>query len=152
MSPDLECTKANPRWAAALTEFFERLKAGGDETYFHPHRLDAEEAARRCSYTGRDLYYLLVNGEEVLGYGMLRGWDQGHSVPSLGIALDGRWRGHGLGRMFMLFLHSAARLRGSRRIRLKVHPDNEAALNLYRSLGYRFGEREAGQMVGFLDL
>ena len=138
--------------AAPLAAFFERLKAAGDERWFHPHPLTAEEAQRRVRYGGRDLYYVLADGGRVLGYGMLRGWDEGYAVPSLGIAIDPASRGRGYARLLMLFLHAAARGRGADRVRLTVDADNETALRLYRALGYATREMPDGRLEGILRL
>ena len=73
-------------------------------------------------------------------------------MPSLGIALSSEARGSGLARAFMLFLHSAARLRGASRIRLTVFRNNVRAVALYRSLGYRFETKNSEEDVGFFDL
>jgi len=143
----LEASLAGP-----LARFFEAIQASGDDRLFHPHPFSAEEAQRRASYQGADLYYVLLQGEQVLGYGMLRGWDEGYAIPSLGIIIDRAARGAGLGLLLMQFLHAAARLRGAGKIRLKVYPDNTAAVALYRRLGYRFEGEEAGQWVGYFDL
>lgn len=148
----LACVQLSPQWTQPLAEFFQSLREAGDEAEFHPHPFTAEEAARRCQYTGRDLYYILVDQSQVLAYGMLRGWDEGYEIPSLGIAVHPRQRGKGLGRLLMEFLHAAARHRGARTIRLKVYPRNARAVRLYESLGYVFQREEAGQLVGFLDL
>ena len=52
----------------------------------------------------------------------------------------------------MLFLHQAARQKGADQIRLKVYPDNEKAIGLYKDLGYVFGELEENQIIGILTL
>lgn len=148
----LECRVLGPEWENALVEFFRALVRSGGDREFHPHPLTADEAARRCSYAGRDLYYVLVDGGQVLGYGMLRGWDEGYDVPSLGIALHPSERGRGLGKAFMHFLHAAAKRRGAVRVRLRVYPHNTRAVRLYQQLGYRFDSEEGGQLVGFLQL
>jgi len=135
-----------------LAEFFRALKDAGDDKHFHPHPFTDEEAKRCAQYLGKDLYYVLIEGDKVLGYGMLRGWDQGYEVPSLGIAMHPSVRGMGLGELFMHFLHAAARRRGASKVRLKVYPDNTAAVTLYKKLGYTFQSEEAGQLVGFIDL
>lgn len=151
-STALECRLLSPEWEESLIEFFGVLALSGADTYFHPHPLTDEEARRRCYYVGRDLYYVLAAGKQILGYGMLRGWDEGYERPSLGIVVHPAMRGQGLGRTLMSFLHAAARLRGARQIRLKVFPDNASAVRLYRSLGYEFSDEEAGQLVGVLSL
>lgn len=135
-----------------LAELFRALKTAGDDKDFHPHPLSDEEAKRRAHYSGKDLYYVLVEGNKVLGYGMLRGWDEGYEVPSLGIAIHPSVRRMGLGELLIHFLHATARRRGASKIRLKVYPDNTAAVTLYKRFGYTFQAEEAGQLVGFVDL
>jgi ribosomal protein S18 acetylase RimI-like enzyme len=148
----LEFCRLSSRHQVALAAFFHDLCAHGDERRFHPHPLSAEHAARLAAYQGRDLYYVATRGEAVLAYGLLRGWDEGYAVPSLGIAVHPRTRGCGLARPFMLFLHAAARQRGAGRVRLKVYPDNTPARRLYESLGYRLEPGADGQLVGFCGL
>lgn len=150
--PPLECRSLSPEWEEPLTAFFRVLEQAGDREHFHPHPLDAGEAERLVLYAGKDLYYVLVEGRKILAYGMLRGWDEGYEVPSLGIAVHPSVRGTGLGRAFMHFLHAAARRKGAGKVRLKAHPDNVEALKLYEDLGYTFRAREAGQVVGIMEL
>lgn len=135
-----------------LGNLFDALKANGDEEFFHPHPLTRLEAGRRCSYQGLDLYYAATCSGEVAGYGLLRGWDQGYAVPSLGIAVSPFYRGRGLARPFMVFLHAAARLRGAQSIRLTVYDSNTRAKELYRGLGYTYERLDGTQLIGRLDL
>ncbi len=146
------CQVVRPEHASALAGFFERLRAQGIEKYFHPHPLTADEAPKRATYRGRDFYCVLVQDAVVVGYGMLRGWDAGYEVPSLGIVIDPAAQGRGYGRRLMEFLHATARERGANRIRLKVYPDNLKAVALYRSLGYEFQGEENGQLMGIRPL
>lgn len=144
--------RAAPGWEQPLAEFLTALAAADEQQRFHPHPLTAEAAAAVCRGAGRDLYYLLVEGGAVLAYGMLRGWDEGFDVPSLGIAVHPEARGSGLGALLMRFLHAAAARRGAEAVRLRVQPDNTAAIELYRSLGYEFVGEERGQLVARLEL
>lgn len=148
----LEFRGVGPDLEGALARFFEALRANGDERTFHPHPMTREEARRLCHYRGKDLYYVATDGASVLGYGMLRGWDEGYAVPSLGIAIAPGCRGLGLARSIMVFLHAAARLRGARAVRLKVYEANTPARKLYESLGYRYEQLPEGELLGFLDL
>lgn len=149
----LEFRRVAPDLEQPLAAFFTHLRSTGEEARFHPHPFTSEAARERAIYDGRDVYCVAIAGGVVLGYGMLRGWDQGFSVPSLGIATHAAARGIGLGRALMLYLHAEARRRGARSIRLKVYPDNRIAVELYRTLGYVFGaELEHGQLVGRKDL
>ncbi len=147
-----ECRLIRPEDAIPLGHFFERLRAQGVEGFFHPHPLTREEAAKRAAYAGRDAHCVTQAGSQLIGYGMLRGWDEGYDIPSLGIAIDAAQRGHGHGRRLMEFLHVVARERGAKRVRLKVYPENVHAVKLYRSLGYTFYGEEGGQLEGILEL
>ena len=146
------CQEIRSEHAPALGVFFEKLRAQGVEKYFHPHPLTAADAKKRSAYRGRDFYCILRQGTAVIGYGMLRGWDEGYEIPSLGIVVDPNAQGQGNGRRLMEYLHAEAHARGAKAIRLKVYPDNTRALALYRSLGYEFHEPERGQLVGLLAM
>lgn len=135
-----------------LAEFFRDLAQTGDDEYFHPHPLTPDEAKKRAQYSGDDLYYVIMENEKVLGYAMLRGWDEGYEIPSLGIAMHPSVRGLGLGELLIRFLHAAARRRGCDKIRIRVYKQNAHALALYKKLGYCFESKQAGQLVGYLTL
>lgn len=153
MSAALRLAPLAPGQEAALAAFFSALEAAGDTAEFHPHPFTPAEAAARCAHAGEDLYVAIFEGDTVLGYGMLRGWDAGYAIPSLGIALHPDARGQGLASLLMGYLHALARRRGAPRVRLKVYAHNHAAVRLYERLGYRFDPAlEAGQRVGYFDL
>lgn len=135
-----------------LAAFFARLEAAGDTRHFHPHPMTQAEAQRICVSRGLDYFCIALRGDDVVAYGMLRGWDAGFAVPSLGIALDSSVRGTGLAQALLTHLHDVARARGSQQVRLKVHPDNEPALRLYRAAGYRVVGEEDGQLVALRDV
>ncbi|HEX5449324.1 MAG TPA: GNAT family N-acetyltransferase [Gaiellaceae bacterium] len=134
----------------ALATFFAALVAAGDNRVFHPHPLTRQEAEERCGYAGLDLYYVLGAADRVLAYGMLRGWDAGFEVPSLGLAVDPQARGCGFGRLLLDFLHTAAARRGAESVRLKVDRDNEPARRLYERAGYTLLDGPANELVGVL--
>jgi ribosomal protein S18 acetylase RimI-like enzyme len=140
-----------PSLALPLAELFAALRAAGDERWFHPHPLTDGEATRLCGYAGRDFYAALVDDGRVVAYGMLRGWDEGFDVPSLGLAVHPDERGHGLGRTLLERLHEEARRRGAARVRLTVERGNTAARRLYVELGYEL-EQRGNVLVGMLPL
>ena len=133
---------------AALTELFGSL----DATRFHPHPFTHEEADRIARYPGRDLYAVLEADGRFVAYGMLRGWDEGYAVPSLGIAVRPDAQGRGYGRRMMAWLAAEARSRGADRVRLRVHPENTPARRLYESTGYAYVGEERGELVMVLEL
>ena len=143
----------SPADAAGLAALFAALIAAGDEQTFHPHPLtDAYAAYLTSEYMGADRYFVATSRGVVVGYGMLRGWDEGYAIPSLGIAVHPAWRGRGVARALMTAMHGVARRLRAPSIRLKVSPDNVAAVSLYRDLGYEFTGEEHGQLVASLQL
>lgn len=132
---------------AALVELFSSI---GEDRFFHPHPLTELEAHLIATAITKDVYLLVGIGDPSIqmafAYGMLRGWQEGWEVPSLGIVVAPQQRGLGIGRMLMEVLHTCARLRNAPAIRLKVYADNEKAKKLYKSLGYQFvGVESDGQ-------
>lgn len=152
MEREIEYESVSGKWIKQLTALFDAIIAKGEDCFFHPHPLTEEEARKIAKKRGKDLYFLQVMASKVTGYGILRGWDEGYEVPSLGIAIHPDFRRHGLCKDFMLFLHEQARARGAKKIRLKTYPENIGALNLYVNLGYDFLAKEDEQLVGFLEL
>jgi len=146
------CVALGSKHATSLAGLFAHLQQKDAEKFFHPHPLTADEATARSNYSGRDFYCVMLEDDVVVGYGMLRGWDEGYAIPSLGIALDPSVRGRGYSRLLMNFLHDAARTRSATRVRLKVDSQNRPAIKLYRSLGYVFKPQTREELIGFLDL
>jgi ribosomal protein S18 acetylase RimI-like enzyme len=132
----------------ALADLFGSL----DTLRFHPHPFTAAEAERIAAHAGRDVYAVLEADGQLVAYGILRGWDAGYAVPSLGIAVRRDARGRGYGRQMMAWLASEARSRGADRIRLRVDPANGPARRLYESLGYAYAGEERGELVMVLEL
>lgn len=150
----MELTKMSPDWVASLKDFLEDIESSGDGRFFSPHSNDEAALRARAVYTGQDLYLLLVDGQRVLGYGLLRGWDEGYSIPSLGIALHSSVRGTGFASAFMAFLHAEARHKGAIKVRLRVHAENSRAITLYTRLGYALtpDSDRNGYLLGLKDL
>ena len=159
---ELSARQIVPFDGPALARLFESLSKNGDVERFHPHPLTSDEAARLAVHRGRDVYAVISDGDTpdapLVGYGMLRGWEDGFTIPSLHIVVHPEARGRGVGRAMMHFLHDVARRRGAEAIRLKVYPDNTPARRLYESMGYRFessgaqGFSAERQIIGLLTL
>jgi ribosomal protein S18 acetylase RimI-like enzyme len=149
----LEIVRLRPEHTDAMARFFLRISNDPASRHFHPHPFTWKEAERVCCLTGRDLYHGLRVDADFVGYCMLRGWDEGYSVPFLGIFVASELRGTGAAKLLMLHLHAAAKLSGASEIRLKVYRENAIALRLYRALGYRFlDEVNQAQLTGTLAI
>jgi ribosomal protein S18 acetylase RimI-like enzyme len=152
MSKPIKYKKVTSPWIIKLASFFQAIVINKEDQLFCPHPLNFEQAGEIATYEGQDLYFLQTKDEDITGYGMLRGWDEGYSVPSLGIAIHPGFRRQGLAKKFMDFLHQRAVEKGAERVRLSVFTHNIAAINLYRSLGYTFDEEKNHKTIGICEL
>lgn len=121
--------------------------------HFYPHPFDMDYLVYLLLNKTKDYYCMMIINNKVVAYGMLRGWEEGYEIPSLGVAVDENFRGKGLGKLMCEYLRIVAKLKGSTKIRLRVHKDNIKAINLYKSLGYEFKEEIIDDLYeGFLTL
>jgi len=150
----LEVRLLRPEGVAAALSLLKAVAAGPEGRFFHPHEVTEDILSGLASAPGQDLYYLLMSGDQALAYGLLRGWNEGYAVPSVGVAVSPLARRQGLGRMMMEFLHAAARVKGATRIRCRVHHENAKTVAMCRSLGYTFEPPDpaGGLMVGVMEL
>ena len=146
----LEIKKLGPQMEQALTVFFKDISQGDYAQYFYPYEFTPKSARELCNLSGKDLHYVLTNNNIILGHGMLRGWDEGYSIPSLGIVIHPDFANQGLGSLFIRFLHFAAWQEEASYIRLSVHKQNEVAVNLYRKFGYVFTNKNDNEFIGLL--
>ena len=137
-----------PRDARLLIEIFSDI----DQSRFRPHPFTDDEALLIANQQGKDVYAILLDGQQPVAYGMLRGWEDGQAVPSLGIAVRATSQGHGVGRLMMANLHVEAQRRGASVVRMRVHPGNSSARRLCESMGYVVAGEDRGELVMTLDL
>lgn len=138
-----------PKDEEALNRFFVELASRPEVTrYFHPHPFDRQTAAALASYSGKDIYVASFAGDEIAGYAMLRGWDEGYVVPSFGVAVAPAYQGQGIGSRLLRESIRIALEMGAEEVMLKVHPENPRALSWYRKVGFReFDQQADGQMI-----
>jgi ribosomal-protein-alanine N-acetyltransferase len=148
----LEYRKLTAEWKRPLLAFLNVLQEKNETDFFHPHPFTEEAVDHILGLAVLDCYCVATEGHKVLGYGLLRGWDDGYEIPSLGIAIHPDARRNGLSKGLMNFLHDTARQRGAKKVRLRVKMENANALALYKSLGYSFPHHEDQYLVGVLDL
>jgi ribosomal protein S18 acetylase RimI-like enzyme len=148
----LEFVRLTPAWVKRLGLFLRALEENGDAQFFSPHPTTDAAIDALVRSADKDLYCLLVEDERVLGYGLLRGWDEGYEIPSLGVAIHPSARGSGLGKLVMYFLHASASRRGAQKIRLRVRKNNRQAVRLYEGLGYVLEEEGNDYLIGFKSL
>jgi ribosomal protein S18 acetylase RimI-like enzyme len=82
--------------------------------------------------------FALAQGDRLLGFGQLLLRPGGASFHLARIIISPSYRGRGFGALLCRQLMAAARRdRAVKSFSLNVHPQNEAAINLYHSLGFR---------------
>jgi putative acetyltransferase len=93
----------------------------------------AEKFRASVEWDGHFLFVLEADGEQIGSLGMHP--TQADGVLSIGMWILPEWRSRGGGRRLMEAA-LAARPSDVHKIELEVFPDNEAAIGLYRSLGF----------------
>ena len=86
--------------------------------------------------TGRRSHLLMETNGQIIGEGSIQ-IGAAHKTGTLGIKIIGKYRRRGLGTEMMYLLETEARKLGLRRIYLTVWALNDAAIQLYRKVGYR---------------
>ena len=148
----LEILVARPTLVTQIVDLFRAINNPLERKYFAPHAFTPEYGAQIAQYNGLDIYAFASDGSRVLAYGLLRGWDEGFPIPSLGLTVHPDYRSYGIGSMMMRYLHTTAMLRKAKQIRLRVQKDNVKARALYERLKYRFVEESEEFLLGTLDL
>ena len=101
----------------------------------------------------KNFYTLLRKGNKSIGFGMLRGWDEGWEDVCLGLVVHQNYRKQGCGSFLMKCLIDEAKRRKVSRIRLHVSPRNLPAIKLYKKLGFKQeGTRDDGELIWYYYL
>ena len=150
---DLRIEKLSSDNHSQFIDFFKCSDTEDTRRNFHPFEFSEEALEKKFSAINKDLFFgVFAENNKMIGFGMLRGWDEGYTTPSLGIAMHPNFRNQGLGRDFMEFLHNQAKAKGATKVRLKVYLGNTGARNFYESLEYSFTDEENSQLIGYCEL
>lgn len=101
-----------------------------------------------------DRFWMMLRDDRIVGFLMLRGWDEGRQVPSMGFMVDSSVRGLGRGRLaieMIEFMISEARRLGCKQIRFSVYASNRPILRFGEYFGFRETERETISVLGEPD-
>jgi [ribosomal protein S18]-alanine N-acetyltransferase len=134
----------------SLIVFMEKNK--GDLQFFNPHKFDEESIRKIIKSKKKDEYFVVIKNSQIISYLMLRGWDDGYDIPSLGIIIDKKYRGNGLSKLFMNYLECVSRLNGAKEIRLTVYKNNDKAVKLYEKMGYKLENFNENSYIGIKTL
>jgi RimJ/RimL family protein N-acetyltransferase len=84
-----------------------------------------------------DKYFGLFVSQELAGFYMLRGFDEGFQVPSYGVWISSEYKNKSLSTLTLYHAFSFCKLNSIKSLMLKVHPDNVIAKNLYEKMGFK---------------
>lgn len=113
----------------------------GDEPeygrYFVPFpSKDADALAERLGAARQDRYWGMREQGTLVGFFMLRGFDEGYARPSFGVYVARAAAGQGLARRALAHAIDWCVRHDVARIMLKVHPENAPALKAYCAAGF----------------
>lgn len=133
--------RLQPEDSPALGDFFTGNNGPEITANFSPFPLTAESAVALLSAGRQDLFFAAESGGMIVGFSMLRGWDESYAVPSFGVFIAAAAHGRGIGRALTDWTLRWADQVGVPRVRLSVYVDNTRAIGLYNKLGFRESER-----------
>lgn len=102
----------NPTSIGELSSKLEKFFSDNisDYEFFHPHKFTVAALLTEVSSKPQDLFIVSADdNNNIVGYGMLRGWSEGYEIPSLGIMTDVNYRGKGISNLMMDHLHEIAK-------------------------------------------
>lgn len=142
-----------PDDSAALSQWL-RAQSPAYARFFHPFGYDEASLADALARQGRDVFTGLFWDEQIIGFFMLRGWNEGYEVPAFGILIDEQYRGYGLEMAALDTAKVICRLRNVSRLMIKMHPDNISAKAVARKTGFvQTGtEAESGNLIYHYEL
>ena len=105
--------------------------------YFIPFTFDLETISGILSKAIKDQIYGIYVEDNLAGFYMLRGFDEGYSFPSYGVWISEKYSNKGLSTFTLQHAISFCKLNSIKKIMLKVHPDNIAAKHIYEKYGFK---------------
>jgi RimJ/RimL family protein N-acetyltransferase len=112
--------------------------------YFHPFDFNLHslklilEKTIKDRFFGVELKSETSHNNELIGFYMLRGLDEGYTEPMYGVFIHRKYSGKGIASLTIAHAESFCKLQGYKQLLLKVFPENIRAKNLYERLGFEF--------------
>jgi len=115
---------------ALLSENSEYLK------HFTPFEFSVDSIKRILSSVVMDKYFGIFLRNKLIGFYMLRGFDDGYKIPAYGVWISSKYSNKGLSKLTLYHAFSFCMINNIKTLMLKVHPENKIAKELYESLGF----------------
>jgi GNAT superfamily N-acetyltransferase len=104
--------------------------------YFTAFEANLEIITGFLTKAKRDQYLGFFVRDELVGFFMLRGLDEGFKIPSYGVFISEKYQSFGLARLSVIYAFSFCKMNHIEKLMLKVHPLNIYALKIYREFGF----------------
>jgi len=126
-----------------LRVLFTRNNIPAITSFFSPFPLTEETANLICFVFRKDKFFFAICNNEIVGFSMLRGWEEGYEVPSFGAFIDYAYQGKGYGKQVLKLTCDYAKQIGCTKIRLSVYESNKVALKIYKEYGFQEVSRKS---------
>ena len=132
----LEIIELTPDFASVLSK--KLLEESRDYIgHFIPFDFSEDSIQKILRSKKADKFFGLFLSKELVGFYMLRGFDEGYETPSYGVWISSKYSNKGLSTLTLYHAFAFCKLNGIKTLMLKVHPDNSTAKNLYEKFGFK---------------
>ena len=136
MHKNVEIKELQSDQASTLSELI--LTAPADYSkYFVPFSFKEDSITKIISDAVSNKFFGIFINDDLAGFYMLRGFDEGYDIPSYGVWISHKYSGLGLSKLTLQHAITFCKLNGLKKIMLKVHPENTIAKNIYENFGFK---------------
>ena len=139
------CRRLRSHDKSKLGDFFEQNNNKELTVAFHPFPLNRETAENLLDQSRQDCFFVIEEEGEIIGFSMLRGFDEGFEIPSFGVFVEAAHQGRGAGKYLCKWTLRWCDQTGIDKTRLSVHRENTRAIELYRQLDFIEGDSPKGE-------
>jgi RimJ/RimL family protein N-acetyltransferase len=132
---DLRISRLAPADASALSG----LLTADDkdyQQYFIPFPTGIKELEERLELVREDRYWGMWFESNLVGFFIMRGFDEGYQRPSFGVYIARAYSRKGLSGLALGYCMSWCRMNNIGAMMLKVHPNNRYARQTYERAGF----------------
>jgi RimJ/RimL family protein N-acetyltransferase len=145
------------RFALDQAQELTNLLEGSDKEYsqyFIPFSFNFETIYSLLLKAKKDQYYGIYIAKVLVGFYMLRGFDEGYETPSYGVWISKDFTSKGLSKLTLHHAITFCKTNNIKKIMLKVHPDNIIAKNIYEDFGFIYQgiDERIGHLIYFKNI
>ena len=132
---DLTINKLDKRFSSEISALL-RKESPDYSKYFVPFTFDSDTIYRILDNLKKDSFWGIFVVDKLVGFYMLRGFDEGYDIPSYGVWISKEYSNKGLSKFTLQHASSYCKINQIKKIMLKVHPGNTAAKTTYENFGF----------------